>query len=105
MTFAQKRIIRAILLGEMPKTTAETFNQLLDMFETPKLPAFSALYTEAAISIVWHDRLMGVIQQANIRAFFDDLANFADKHGRLDRILFGKTEAIIIAREDNHVSA
>lgn len=99
MTFAQKRIIRAILLGEMPKTTAETFNQLLDMFETQELPAFTALYTEATIGIVWHDRLMSVIQKANIRAFFDDLANFADKHGRLDRILFGKAEAINAARE------
>ncbi len=99
MTFAKKRIIRAILLGEMPKMTAETFNQLLDMFETRDMPAFPALYTEAMGGSIQYDRLMKVIQNANISAFFTDLADFADKHGRLDRVLFGKAEAIKAARE------
>lgn len=100
LSFMQLRLVLGIVTGETPKITMSHFNQLLDMFETLEQPTLAGLYAPAMSSAYSTlDPGLRVIYQANVRRFFTDLADFADKHGRLDRLIFGLSEAINIATE------
>lgn len=92
-TISQRRVIQAVLTKTIPAHTPENLNQLVDMFEHSGVCALGNLH------LMLND---GIYKQEHpdiVRAFLKDLCEYAEKLGRLDRLMFGKEESIIAARE------
>lgn len=92
-TVSQKRVIQAILTKEHPPIQPPILNQLVDMFEHTGNSALGNLH------LMLND---GVYKQEHpdiVRAFLKELCEKAEIFGRLDRLMFGKEESIIAARE------